>query len=720
MARNRRVNIDLYFNSRGAVQGARVGKRSIKGVGDEADRAGKKVAGFGSTFKKAFAALITVGAVAKVTSALRNLAVRGIRYLNDAIQLAGIQQIADQKLSRAIANTGASVDKWLPKLRKAAQELQRVSNFGDEVTMTAQAMLLSFSDVAGPEGAILLTRSLGDMAAGLAAAGKSGGDLNQMAAALGKALTTGATALKRYGISLSAQQEAAFNAARGLDRVRILVEIIESNFGGLAEATADPFKQLQNAASDAGEAIAHDLLPQVRGLAKFITEGLASEAGGAFVKVLSVMLSLFANWALDVVTQTVTSGLYLLNVFQKGVVGFVTVLEKMALASLAVATATGNTGLAVAIGQAYANIVDYKAELERTVQTTDDLIGATFRARQRIRDLAAEYKNAGPINIPGGGGDGGGGAGGGSGAGGSFSRVGRIPRPKIPRGELLEILFGSRTFDQVEQTAVPALRRLSGEAESTANAIRAAFASGMEDSTNSIAAFVRRAGAHMDAFQDTFREGFDAVMNLQRAHHESRLAQIDEQRNAALNRIDAELNREGLSEERRNELLKQREDALARFRESEAAEMQRQAKFEKRMAIFRVIIETAADIVKAFPNFLLMGKAAALGAVQVATIAAQPIPQFALGGFVPGYGGGTDSVLARVTPGEFVVRRRPAQQNRALLRAINGGGGSGPLARDIADALANTLRNEPLVADIRDIGAGLRRHNRERTRRGLD
>lgn len=59
-------------------------------------------------------------------------------------------------------------------------------------------------------------------------------------------------------------------------------------------------------------------------------------------------------------------------------------------------------------------------------------------------------------------------------------------------------------------------------------------------------------------------------------------------------------------------------------------------KFKRIAAIVNIIQKTAENIVKVFPNPVLMALAGAIGAVQIATVAAQPIPKYAEGGDHPG------------------------------------------------------------------------------------
>lgn len=85
-------------------------------------------------------------------------------------------------------------------------------------------------------------------------------------------------------------------------------------------------------------------------------------------------------------------------------------------------------------------------------------------------------------------------------------------------------------------------------------------------------------------------------------------------------------------EEKANDL-----QALDELMATKTAKLKRkQAKADKRAAIFNAIINTAVAVTKVAANPILASIIAALGAVQIAAIAAQPIPAFAQGGLVTG------------------------------------------------------------------------------------
>lgn len=106
--------------------------------------------------------------------------------------------------------------------------------------------------------------------------------------------------------------------------------------------------------------------------------------------------------------------------------------------------------------------------------------------------------------------------------------------------------------------------------------------------------------------------------------------------------------------------------------EKKKAELQtRQAKFQKAMDIAQTIAATSLAATKALPNFVLAALVGAMGAVQLATIIAQPIPKYAHGTdnhpgglAIVGDGGRSEAVLvgdkAYITPDKPTLLSLPA------------------------------------------------------------
>lgn len=117
--------------------------------------------------------------------------------------------------------------------------------------------------------------------------------------------------------------------------------------------------------------------------------------------------------------------------------------------------------------------------------------------------------------------------------------------------------------------------------------------------------------------------------------------------------------------------VKLEEELEARKKELAMKEYRR----NKLASIFSATVNTAAAITNAlatppFPvGVALASLAAASGAAQLAAIQAQPLPQFAAGGIVPGPPSNTDNTLALVRSGEEII---PEEDPR---HSLNGNGG---------------------------------------------
>ena len=187
---SKKVEVILEFDSKGAVTKIRDAEGRFMAMSKGADKAAVS------------AKRLSIGLGQIALAAVSLVSIReGFQLVSEAVELAGVQQIAERKLEQALINTGDASEESANQLKKLASEVQNVSNFGDEAIITAQAMLLSFREVGGAQGAAMLTPVLADLAAGMANVSGETVDLNQAAAAIGKVFTGGAGALTRYGIS---------------------------------------------------------------------------------------------------------------------------------------------------------------------------------------------------------------------------------------------------------------------------------------------------------------------------------------------------------------------------------------------------------------------------------------------------------------------------------------------------------------------------------------
>ena len=163
---------------------------------------------------------------------------------------------------------------------------------------------------------------------------------------------------------------------------------------------------------------------------------------------------------------------------------------------------------------------------------------------------------------------------------------------------------------------------------------------------------------------------FKGLADLQKAASEQRITEIQEASQAELDNINKGLESE-IDKQRKREALEKRTNAQI------AAEKLKQAKLDRGIAIFDVIIKTAQAVntaVAASPlTFGLPWSAFAVasGAVQLAAIQAQPLPKFKKGGPVGGRSHEAGGTIIEAEKGEFVVNKQSATRHRDALDAMN-------------------------------------------------
>lgn len=215
--------------------------RDLKRAGKDVTRFQKVAGGVGSFLKSRF------GVAAIATTAI--IATR------KAIQAADVQEQAERRLAAVIRATGKAAGFTAGQLELMAADLQKVTNFGDEVTISALAVLATFKNIKGDVFRQAIEAAQ-DMSAVL------GQDLRSSVVTLGKALNDpilGVTALRRVGIQMSESQEesiklfVAQNNLMGAQKV-ILGEL-QAEMGGVAQASQSVWTKWANAIGDAFEKV---------------------------------------------------------------------------------------------------------------------------------------------------------------------------------------------------------------------------------------------------------------------------------------------------------------------------------------------------------------------------------------------------------------------------------------------------------------------------------
>ena len=174
----------------------------------------------------------------------------------------------------------------------------------------------------------------------------------------------------------------------------------------------------------------------------------------------------------------------------------------------------------------------------------------------------------------------------------------------------------------------------------------------------------------------------NAIGNLGSAIFDRQIQQIENEMDAnedayeqKIDNIDSLAEKEIITKEEAEARKRAAEEETSRKNkelEKKKAELQtRQAKFQKAMDIAQTIAATSLAVTKALPNFVLAALVGAMGAVQLATILAQPIPKYAHGTdnhpgglAIVGDGGRSEAVLvgdkAYITPDKPTLLSLPA------------------------------------------------------------
>jgi len=228
------------------TDGAKRAKKDLGGVDNKISSLGKSALKAGGAF---FAARGIVSGIKAV------------------INLSGEQEMAEKKLEAALGKTSRA-------LLSQASALQKLSMFGDEQIIEAQALIAAFVD---EEDAIAqATQATLDLAAA------KGMDLTASADLVSKTLGSSTNALSRYGIEVE-------GAVGSTERLDSLTENIADKFGGQAKAQtetmAGAMRQMEMAVGDAGEKMGSLLSPAVTNIATWL--GNAAESAGEFFQEMS-------------------------------------------------------------------------------------------------------------------------------------------------------------------------------------------------------------------------------------------------------------------------------------------------------------------------------------------------------------------------------------------------------------------------------------------------
>lgn len=243
----------------------------LKGDRSDLDRAldgsRQSVMGYANAVKAALAGIAAAVAVREVLSFSRTL-----------LDLYQEQEHAERKLESVIRATGGAAGYSAEQMKAMASELQNYLGIGDEVILSNQAILATFTNIRGDTFREAIVAAA-DMAEIL------GGDLTSKVNQLGKALndpTVGMSALAESGVSFTQQQKDMIRTLQEsgdmLGAQRIILDELAKEFGGAAHDNAMSFEgqmtSLWNRLGDVGEVLGGYLIPVLEAFVPVVDLGI--------------------------------------------------------------------------------------------------------------------------------------------------------------------------------------------------------------------------------------------------------------------------------------------------------------------------------------------------------------------------------------------------------------------------------------------------------------
>lgn len=248
-------------------------------VGSEFRKAGQDAGrGFSSAFKS-----VAKGAGVAAAAGIGAVALEFKRAVGAAIE----SERVTKQTSAVLKSTGGVAGVTAGQVGKLADAISRKTGVDDEAIASAENLLLTFTNVrneAGKGNDVFnqATQTITDMSVAL------GQDMKSSSIQLGKALNDpikGITALGRVGVSFTEDQKEQIKtlvkSGKTLDAQKIILRELNKEFGGSAEAQAQPFDKLKNAVGNVEEAIGAGLKPALDGIANDLT-GFAQKHLPAF------------------------------------------------------------------------------------------------------------------------------------------------------------------------------------------------------------------------------------------------------------------------------------------------------------------------------------------------------------------------------------------------------------------------------------------------------
>jgi len=258
--------------------------------------AGKRAKTFGSVMGSAMN--VALGALGLLASAI-------FMFLPNFIKMGEESRKAElrlQNIAKQMGLFGDATDKVAGRISNYAEELSFATGVDDEMIRSAQAVMLTFANLAKSADQVGGPFDRATQASiDLAAAGF--GSVEENAVRLGKALQdpiAGITALTRVGVTLTDEQKANIETLMAqndlLGAQAIILGAIETQVGGTAEATASATDKMNAKFESIIEGLAEGLLPAIDTIATEMLDWLNSVEGQKAIQDLTDQFVAFGEW----------------------------------------------------------------------------------------------------------------------------------------------------------------------------------------------------------------------------------------------------------------------------------------------------------------------------------------------------------------------------------------------------------------------------------------
>ena len=596
----------IEADSTGAVKSI---QKLDKEIGNMPDTTQKAQTGFKNMWGK-----LALGA-ATITGIITSL--RGLtKWMGNAIDKAAIQEEAEVALRTALGSTGREVQRNMEHYKKYASSIQKATTYGDEEILQVQTLLLQLTNLRR-DGIDKATKAIVGMAT------VYNQDLSAASQTVAKALTGQYGALSRYGIKVEETMSDEEKRASILKQLNVMYSQAEAK----TETYAGKVDQLKNAYDDAKEAIGRaiteneEILELIDDVKNKITEFVESGALEEKVNKTTLYFSALAEatrkggdalaWLPEQVWKSYGALADFLNIQQQAkTAGENYILTEDGLIKKSEAMAKGFTWVK-------GKLVKVKEETEGAKPPTDALA-------QSLRKIAEIKYDFTPLITP----------------------LEMLQNEVEKYHEMLDMTdikmedFGG-TGEDVLQGVLANLQEVVPAGQEHMALLLNSWTVQWAKFSDSAQTVLKNIGL----YGGTIASGLDSIWSQQATNQNIRIDNEQKKRQSAIDQwyeqqkkkimanVTDEEERaqklEELEEERRSKET-QLEEEMERKR---TAAKREQARRDKQVALMQAIVNTASSIAEALPNLVLAGISAAMGAAQIATISAQPIP-LATGGIL--------------------------------------------------------------------------------------